>query len=106
MNPRKILTLFYISALDPAGPAFYTLVLPPPLANLGPIYILYPSLNNTNAGFVQVFHTNAGLYGTINVIGHVDFYINGGSFQPYCELISTSSCTAAPYGDGQSTSKY
>lgn len=41
-------------------------------------------LDETDADFVDVIHTNAGLFGKIEKCGHVDFYINGGQYQPQC----------------------
>lgn len=37
-----------------------------------------------DAEFVEVIHTNAGYYGEIDRIGHVDFCVNGGKVQPFC----------------------
>lgn len=51
-----------ISGLDPAGP-----FKEPPIA-------LGTQLSPDNAEFVDVYHTNAGLYGTFVESGHVDFY--------------------------------
>lgn len=34
-------------------------------------------------------HTNAGYYGEGGKIGHVDFCMNGGRKQPYCETTSS-----------------
>ncbi|XP_045513100.1 pancreatic lipase-related protein 2-like isoform X2 [Pieris brassicae] len=58
-----------ITALEPAGPCFRT---------LGPT----ERLESTNADFVQVIHTNIDGYGMANRMGHVDFYVNGGEYQP------------------------
>jgi hypothetical protein len=41
-------------------------------------------LDAADADFVDVIHTNAGVFGKIEVSGHADFYVNGGSFQPAC----------------------
>lgn len=41
-------------------------------------------LDSGDANSVQVFHTNAGHYGEMGRVGHVDFCINGGKSQPYC----------------------
>lgn len=64
----------YFSAcigLDPAGPYFsYT----------DPVVRLDPSDDR----FVDVIHTDAGLLGTSQNVGDVDFYPNGGSKQPGC----------------------
>ena len=62
--------LAYIG-LDPAGPYFsYT----DPEVRLDP----------SDARFVDVIHTDAGLLGTSQNVGDVDFYPNGGSRQPGC----------------------
>lgn len=58
-------------------------------------------LNRECADFVDVIHTNGNprkvpwsfYSGTRDVVGHVDFYPNGGSFQPGCEME-----TVNPYG--------
>ncbi|CAG9864877.1 unnamed protein product [Phyllotreta striolata] len=42
-------------------------------------------LSSGNALAVHVLHTNAGHYGEGGKTGHVDFCINGGRVQPYCE---------------------
>lgn len=42
-------------------------------------------LSSGNALAVHVLHTNAGNYGEAGKTGHVDFCINGGRIQPYCE---------------------
>lgn len=41
-------------------------------------------LDETDAEFVDVFHTNAFVQGKIQASGHVDFYMNGGVTQPGC----------------------
>lgn len=42
-------------------------------------------LTKDDAMNVQVIHTNAGLLGERNQIGHVDFCLNGGREQPGCK---------------------
>lgn len=59
-----------IIGLDPARP-----LLKPGLVN---------RLDAGDADFVEVIHTNAGYYGEIGRIGHVDFCVNGGKVQPFC----------------------
>ncbi|XP_065215613.1 phospholipase A1 member A-like [Planococcus citri] len=52
-------------------------------------------LDFTDAHFVDVIHTAAGVLGQWGPSGHADFYINGGSSQPGCQsnsLIETLSC--------------
>ena len=58
-------------ALDPAGPFFTN----------------RPEeerLNKNDADVVQVIHTNGGTFGFFDSCGTIDFYPNGGSFQPGC----------------------
>ncbi|XP_044732526.1 lipase member H-A [Chrysoperla carnea] len=42
-------------------------------------------LTRDDAYHVQVIHTNAGFLGEENVVGHVDFCVNGGTNQPGCK---------------------
>lgn len=42
-------------------------------------------LSSGDAAAVHVLHTNAGHYGEAGRAGHVDFCINGGKIQPFCE---------------------
>lgn len=58
-----------IIGLDPAKP----LVLPG------------SQLTSGDASAVHIVHTNAGHYGEGGKVGHVDFCVNGGRIQPYCE---------------------
>ncbi|XP_033640396.1 pancreatic lipase-related protein 2-like [Asterias rubens] len=62
-----------ISGLDPAGPNFS---LNDPSCRLDP----------TDAIFVDVIHTDAEAIGAgiVQVVGHMDFYPNGGKEQPEC----------------------
>lgn len=46
-------------------------------------------LDSGDANAVHVIHTNAGHYGEIGRIGHVDFCVNGGRTQPFCEDTSS-----------------
>lgn len=58
-----------ITALEPSGPCFRT---------------LNPDerLDSSNADFVEVIHTNIDGYGMAARMGHVDYYVNGGEYQP------------------------
>ncbi|KAB0800007.1 hypothetical protein PPYR_07887 [Photinus pyralis] len=60
-----------ITALDPAGPLFLGL----PESN---------RLDSSDANFVQVIHTNGGVFGYLLSCGDVDFFVNCGLFQPGC----------------------
>lgn len=60
-----------ITGLDPAGPNFYL---------KGPENRLDP----TDAQFVDVIHTAVGSAGHYKNLGHVDFFPNGGIYQPGC----------------------
>lgn len=62
----------FFSGLDPALPFF---------ANFNNDW----KLGSDDANFVDVIHTNAGSFGKIEPMGHVDFYVNGGSIQPACQ---------------------
>lgn len=45
-------------------------------------------LDETDAHFVDVIHTGAGILGQWGPNGHADFYVNGGSSQPGCATTS------------------
>ncbi|KAM3958664.1 pancreatic lipase-related protein 2 [Aphomia sociella] len=63
-----------ITGLDPALPLFDKLP-------------LQQKLDASDAEFVDVIHTDAGIFGYKHPMGHADFYPNGGiSPQPGCEL--------------------
>ena len=49
------------------------------------IYKGFESLSRTDAEYVQVIHTNAGILGLQNAVGTTDFFPNGGIRQPGCE---------------------
>ena len=57
--------------LDPAGPYF--------TATKNEAH-----LDKTDAKYVDIIHTNAGYVGTADVVGHTDFFPNGGSVQTGC----------------------
>ncbi|XP_060807219.1 pancreatic lipase-related protein 2 [Amyelois transitella] len=71
-----------ITGLDPAGPCFTQAE--PELR-----------LQASDADFVDVIHTNAGVLGIDEPVGHVDYYPNGGSEQPNCKLSSSCSHSRA-----------
>ncbi|XP_045484661.1 pancreatic lipase-related protein 3-like [Pieris rapae] len=62
-----------ITGLDPAGPCF---------SNVS----LDSRLDASDADFVDVIHTNAGILGLNEPVGHKDFYPNDGMSQPGCIL--------------------
>ena len=66
--------------LDPAMPLFVT-------ADLD------NKLDSTDAEFVDVFHTNALVQGKIEQCGHVDYYFNGGVYQPGCHTSNIFQCS-------------
>ncbi|CAH4029329.1 pancreatic lipase-related protein 2-like isoform X1 [Pieris brassicae] len=66
-------TVKRVTALDPAFPGFY------------PDGILMEHIAEKDAEFVDVIHTDAGMYGAPVRTGSVDFWPNGGkSIQPGC----------------------
>ncbi|KAK7130740.1 hypothetical protein R3I94_016025 [Phoxinus phoxinus] len=60
-----------ITALDPAGPEFNGR---PPSERLDP----------TDAQLVEALHTDMDALGYRNLLGHIDYYANGGADQPGC----------------------
>ncbi|XP_053618478.1 lipase member H-B-like [Plodia interpunctella] len=58
-----------ITGLDPAGPCF---------RSLPPKY----RLDASDGENVDIVHTNIDGFGIADRLGHVDFYVNGGEFQP------------------------
>lgn len=60
-----------ITALDPAGPLY----------NGAPTS---KRLDESDASFVDVIHTNSKTFGYNSPAGHADFYVNCGDFQPSC----------------------
>lgn len=76
-----------ITGLDPARPSFEILN-----------FLGLNWLNKSDAKFVDVIHTSAGLEGFIRPIGHADFYPNGGEPpQPGCEKLSNLISTSEIY---------
>ncbi|XP_015516096.2 lipase member H-A-like [Neodiprion lecontei] len=67
-----------ITGLDPAGPGFD---------------MMNENLASGDARFVDIIHTDAGIYGTASNKGDANFYPNGGNrFQPGCKF-------SLPYSD-------
>lgn len=60
------------------------------ITGLDPTIFFYSTTNNTrdldksDAHFVDVIHTGAGILGQWSPSGHADFYVNGGTSQPGC----------------------
>lgn len=73
-----------ISGLDPAGPCF---------ADVDPEL----RLTKTDADYVDVMHTDAGVYGLNAIVGHRDYYPNSGSEQYGCLLQTCSHSRAWLY---------
>lgn len=71
-----------ITALDPAGPCF---------RNLGPA----DRLDKTDADFVEVLQTNIDDFGMAAPIGHINYYVNGGEYQPgdFFWMLCTAFCS-------------
>lgn len=64
---------FFFTALDPAGPLYY---------------FVDSHITSSDAKFVDVIHTDMGLYGLAIKVGHVDFFPNYGYRpQPGCKII-------------------
>lgn len=55
-------------------------------------------LDETDAEFVDVIHTCAGLAGYVKPLGHIDFYPNGGSSQPGCKPVPDIYGAACSHG--------
>lgn len=76
-----------ITAMDPAKP----------------IYQKLPEsqrLDRDDATFIDVIHTNQGLFGYVGDCGHVDFYVNCGSIQPGCPNINPAHVINNPIAAG------
>lgn len=60
------------------------------ITGLDPTIFFYAGSNNTrdldksDAHFVDIIHTGAGILGQWSASGHADFYVNGGTSQPGC----------------------
>lgn len=62
----KLLLYFRLTGLDPANPPFFPA-------------ILLDHLSHSDAEFVDIIHTDAGLYGQPYSTGTVDFWPNSGN---------------------------
>jgi len=70
----------FIIGLDPAGPLFFE-------------NEPEKRLSKDNAEHVQIIHTDAGVQGMQDPIGHSDFYPNSGKKQPGCGIDLTGACS-------------
>lgn len=77
MKIFKHKTIIWSLGLDPALPLFIT-------ADKN------NKLDASDAGFVDVIHSNALVQGQIERCGTVDFYMNGGILQPGCLSFGSS----------------
>ncbi|CAG9761757.1 unnamed protein product [Ceutorhynchus assimilis] len=66
-----------ITGLDPAGPGY------------GDVREDHLKLDRQDAKLVEVVHTFMKVIGTARPSGHVDFYPNGGQFQPGCPELTS-----------------
>ncbi|XP_075973322.1 lipase member H-like [Anticarsia gemmatalis] len=64
--------IWRITALDPAGPCYSN-------------DLIKEQVRSGVAEYVEVYHCNAGGYGTSSVLGDVDFFVNKGRSQPKCD---------------------
>lgn len=71
------------------------------ITGLDPTIFFYAGSNNTrdldksDAHFVDIIHTGAGILGQWSPSGHADFYVNGGTSQPGCSsstIFQTLAC--------------
>ncbi|XP_076289001.1 pancreatic triacylglycerol lipase-like [Lasioglossum baleicum] len=74
----------HVVALDPALPNF---------ENAGP----GERVARGDARYLEVIHTDAGVFGYVDPIGDIDFYPNGGSLQPGCMTNTCSHLRAYKY---------
>ncbi|XP_060837208.1 pancreatic lipase-related protein 2-like [Rhopalosiphum padi] len=63
-----------ITGLDPAMPLY---------KNTDPKY----RINKNDAAFVDIIHTNGNSFGLFKLLGHIDFYPNGGKVQWNCTIL-------------------
>ena len=82
---------YWLSGLDPASLFFITVS-------------TSFRLDKSDAQYVDVIHTNAGIQGTIRASGHTDFWPNGGSIQPGCPLSDVTKSKNLQNGDNHNYS--
>nr|CAB3516746.1 unnamed protein product [Spodoptera littoralis] len=102
--PEKLHTIGYSvgAHILASSPTIYTKEnLAELLVSLDPTIFFYMGSNRsrdldyTDAHFVDILHTGAGILGQWGPNGHADFYVNGGSSQPGCAhdtIFQTLSC--------------
>lgn len=74
--------MLFITALDPAGPLWSENSL---------------RIRESDGQYVEIIHTNTGLYGYSGLAGDVDHYPNGGTNMPGCWVSSCSHSRAHEY---------
>jgi len=47
-------------------------------------------INKNDAAFVDIIHTNGNSFGLFKLLGHIDFYPNGGKVQWNCTILDRS----------------
>ncbi|XP_047119947.1 inactive pancreatic lipase-related protein 1 [Schistocerca piceifrons] len=104
VQPDRLHLLGYSAGAHIAG--LVANYVPPPsklgrITGLDPTIIFYMGsnssrdLDSSDAHFVDVIHTGAGILGQWGPNGHADFYVNGGTTQPGCahaSLLKSLSC--------------
>lgn len=76
------------------------------ITGLDPTIIFYQGTNRSHdldpsdAHFIDVIHTGAGILGQRGPNGHVDYYVNGGTTQPGCQSDSLISKFGGTNGRG------
>ena len=88
-DKEHVQTLDRITGLDPAGPLFLVTLDSQPLSNITPD----SRLDETDAIYVDILHTDGDMLGTMTRLGHTDFYGGAdssmfGSDQACCTPIS------------------
>ncbi|XP_076290868.1 lipase member H-B-like [Lasioglossum baleicum] len=80
-----------ITGLSPAGPPIYSGI----------------SLKSGDANFVDIIHTDGGIYGQLHNSGNADFHPNGGLRpQPGCEVFSSNKTQETNCNDARSWKYY
>lgn len=85
---KRIKGISRISGLDPAGPYFENTPAEVRLDKADALYV--DNIHTMAYKFASVFSV-----GTMQALGHVDFYPNGGTSQPGCNMVSVCSHAAS-----------